>query len=86
MNWIKVNDDDHSTLPPMGQVVWIVYTSGYDGGPVMELGGRDDDGEGWLWGVLDSHGFARNWEPKLYGLEFNDDYNVTHWAALQWPE
>jgi hypothetical protein len=92
VNWIKVNNDDHSTLPPMGQVVWIIYTSGYDGGPVVQLGGRgeceaiDDDTTGWMWGALDSKGFARSWEPKLYDIEIDDDYNVTYWAALQWPE
>lgn len=83
MNWIKVKDDDESTLPPLEKVVWIVYPSGYDGGPVIQLGGRGDFGsEGWIWGVLDSPEFARNWEPKLYGIEVNDDYNVTHWVRL----
>lgn len=87
MNWVKVNNEDNSTLPPLEKIVWIIYTSGYDGGPVIQLGGRGDFGsEGWLWGVLDSPEFARGWEPKLYGIEADDDYNVTHWAEIEWPE
>jgi hypothetical protein len=92
MNWTKVNNNDPSTLPPLEQVVWIIYTSGYDGGPVVQLGGRadvgyvDNDHGNWSWGVLDSAEFARSWEPKLYRFEVDDDYNVTHWAALEWPE
>lgn len=87
MNWIKVNKQDSSTLPPLDKIVWIVYTSDYDNGPIIQLGGRGDFGEeGWLWGRCDSDYFARNWEPKLYGIEADDDYNVTHWAEIEWPE
>lgn len=86
MKWIKVNDDDASTLPPIDEIVWIIYLSGYDDGQIMQLGGRATAEDGWLWGVLDSPEFARNWEPKLYGLLLDDDYRVTHWAKLEWPE
>jgi hypothetical protein len=92
MNWIKVDGDDSTTLPPIGEIVWLCYRSGYDGGPVVQLGGRDyveqvdDDSWAWSWGTLDTAYFARNWEKKLYGLEMDDDYDVTHWAALEWPE
>lgn len=88
MNWIKVNDKDESTLPPLDKIVWIIWLSGYDDGPVIQLGGRGDFGDGWMWGVLENGraGFARNWEPKLYGIEADDDYRVTHWAEIEWPE
>lgn len=92
MNWIKVNDDDNSTLPPMGQIVWIIYGNRYDGGLVVRLGGRgeveaiDDDTTGWMWGVLDTPYFARNWKPTTYDIEVDGEYDVTHWAALEWPE
>ena len=36
--------------------------------------------------VLDTAWFARNWEPKLYGIEADDDYRVTHWAEIEWPD
>lgn len=89
MNWIKVVDDDSSTLPPIEQVVWIVFPNGFDGGPVVQLGGRAEvqDGESyyWTWGTLDMAYFCRNWEPKVYDFE-EDDIHVTHWAALEWPE
>lgn len=89
--WHRVNGDDEDTLPPIDKIVWIIYLSGYDDGPVIQLGGRtledmvDDDTYGWSWGVLDSSEFAKNWEPKLYGIEVDDDYRVTHWAELVWP-
>lgn len=86
---IAVNDNDESTLPPMDKVVWIYYPSGYDGGSIVQLGGRTEDGDGerlgWGWGVLDSSYLGRNWEPKLCGLEIDDDYDVTHWAEIEWP-
>lgn len=89
MNWIKVNDDDPATLPPMEEVVWIVFPSGYDGGPVVQLGGRGsvDDGDRyyWTWGTLDTAYFARSWEKKLYDFE-EDDIKVTHWAKIEWPD
>lgn len=87
MKWIKVDQDasDGPTLPPLDQIVWIVYRSDYDGGQVVQLGGRAMAEDGWLWGVLDSPEFARNWEPRLYGIEMDDDYNVTHWAGIEWP-
>lgn len=87
--WHVVDNDDESTLPPIDQVVWIIYLSGYDDGPVIQLGGRtlvdDLDTYGWDWGTLDGDSFAKNWEPKLYGIDVDDDYRVTHWAALEWP-
>jgi len=87
MNWTKVNSDDPSTLPPLEQVVFVCYRSGYNGAPVVQLGGRGDFGEeGWMWGMLDTAYFVKDWEPKLYGFEANDDYDVTHWAPIQWPE
>ena len=90
MNWIEVTDENNlNLLPPIGEIVWIIYLSDYDDGPVVQLGGRDflaSPEEGWNWGVLDGNCFAKNWEPKLYGLEFDDDYRVTHWAKLEWPE
>lgn len=47
MNWIKVDDEDTTTLPPLDKVVWLVYLSDYDDGQVIEMGGRvmGEDGE-----------------------------------------
>lgn len=87
MNWTTVNDKDESTLPPLGKIVFIVYLSDYDSGQVIQLGGRGDfGGEGWMWGRCDSDYFCRNWEPKLYAIEADEDYHVTHWAEIEWPE
>lgn len=86
MNWIKVNDKDKSTLPPLDKIVWIVYTSGFDGGPIIALGGRGDFGEGWMWGHLDTSYYARNWKQGLFSIEGDDDYPVTHWAEIEWPK
>lgn len=87
MNWIKVNNEDASTLPALDKIVWMVYLSDYNDGQIVQLGGRGDFGaEGWMWGRCDSDYFARDWEPKLYGIEADDDYRVTHWAEIEWPE
>jgi hypothetical protein len=92
MKWIKVNNVDQSTLPPLEHVVWLCYPNSFDNGPVIQLGGRtdvgyiDSDNGNWSWGVLDTAYFARNWEPKLYRLEIDDDYDVSHWAEIEWPE
>lgn len=83
MKWVKVSE----SLPPLDKIVWIVYPSDYNGSQVIQMGGRGDYGsEGWLWGVLDTDYFVRDWEPKLYGIEADDDYRVTHWAEIEWPE
>lgn len=87
MNWIKVNNKDTSTLPPLDKIVWIVYRSGFDDGPIIQLGGRGDYGEeGWIWGHLDTDYFARNWDSKVCSIEADDDYDVTYWAEIEWPE
>lgn len=85
MDWIKVNDKDESTLPPLDKIVHLVYLSDYNDAQVIQLGGRTLGEDGWLWGVLDSSYFVRDWEPKLYGLEIDDDYRVTYWAEIEWP-
>lgn len=91
MNWTTVNDNDESTLPPMEKVVFLCYPSGYDGGHVLQVGARcwteaiDDDTMGWAWHVHERGDLAQNWEFKLIDLEMNDDYQVTHWAEIEWP-
>lgn len=91
MNWIKVepNPSDNNArpenLPPLEQVVHVIYLSGYDNSPVMALGGRVDGGEGWLWAINDNaSGYGRN--DRINDLTADDEYQVTHWAALEWPE
>lgn len=85
MNWIKVNNEDESTLPPLEKVVTIVYLNNYDDGNIFALGGRTDDGEGWLWATLnDTRGYRRDHKHVDFIVE--DDYRVTYWAEIQWPE
>ena len=84
MNWIKVNYEDTSTLPPLEKVVPIIFLSNADDRQVFALGGRVDDGEGWLWAVnnFPSHGKG----DTCHDLSTDDDYRVTHWAEIEWPE
>jgi hypothetical protein len=84
VNWIKVNDQDSETLPPMDHVVHVIYLSDYDDGQVIALGGRVDDSEGWLWALNDNiNGFGR--DDKQNDLTADDEYRVTHWAEIKWP-
>lgn len=89
MNWHKVepnsadNDAHPETLPPLDTVVWIIYLSDFDDVPVLAFGGRSDGGEGWLWGVDRSGPYPKGGEAEI---ECDDDYRVTHWAEIEWPE
>lgn len=91
LQWVEVNDSDDATLPPIDKIVLLIYLSDYNDGQVIELGGRtltewiDDETRGWEWGVLDSKFYVKDWEAKLYGLEVDDDYRVTHWSDIGWP-
>lgn len=85
MNWIKVNNEDAFTLPPLEKVVAIIYLNDYDDSQIFALGGRTDDGEGWLWAVnSNAYGYSKN--EKYNDLTADDDYRVTHWAEIKWPE
>lgn len=84
MNWIKVNNEDESTLPPLEKVVAIIYLSDNDNGQIFALGGRVDDGNGPLWAINDFIGYRRN--STSDDLLTDDDYHVTHWAEIEWPE
>lgn len=84
MNWIKVNDGDESTLPPLEKVVHIIFLSDFNEGQVIALGGRTDGGEGWLWAINDSNCLYRS--DSEGDLTTDDDYHVTHWAEIEWPE
>lgn len=90
MNWTKVhpnpadNDTHPERLPALDKVVLVVYLTDYDE-QVITLGGRVHDGEGWLWAIYDTvYGYERG---SMYdGLVADDDYRVTHWAEIEWPE
>lgn len=90
MNWIKVepnpsdNDAHPELLPPLEKVVYVIYVNEPDSPPVIALGGRVDGEEGWLWAINDS---AYGYEKGDYDdLAADDDYRVTHWAEIEWPE
>lgn len=85
MNWIKVNDEDESTLPPMEKVVHIIYLSDNDDSQVIALGGRTDDTEGWLW-AINENGYGYQKHESYNDLTADDDYRVTYWAEIEWPE
>lgn len=92
MNWIKVepnpadNDAHPERLPPLEKVVWVVYED-YDGTSVMTFGGRTDSGEnmGWLWAIDDNRSGVRK-DDHHNDLTADDDYRVTYWAGIEWPE
>lgn len=88
MSWIKVEPnpfDNDGPLPPIEQVVHIIYLSDYDDSPVMAFGGRVDGEEGWLWAINDNaSGYGKN--DTINDLTADDEYRVTHWAALEWPD
>lgn len=90
MNWIKVepnpadNDAHPERLPPLEKVVWVIYVD-YDDAEVVALGGRVDDGEGWLWALNDNRSGVRK-DDNYNDLAADDDYRVTYWAEIEWPE
>lgn len=90
MNWIKVepnpadNDAHPERLPPLDTVVAVIWLSNYDDSQVFALGGRVNDGDGWLWALSDLSELHRT--SPVTELIADDDYRVTHWAEIQWPE
>lgn len=84
MNWIKVNNEDESALPPLEKVVAIIFVNDYNYKQVFALGGRGDVGEGWAWVINDSRSYTK--DQQYSELVDDDDYHVTHWAEIQWPE
>jgi hypothetical protein len=90
MNWIKVgpnpadNDAHPERLPPLDKVVWIIFVNRYNDERVFALGGRSDVGDGWVWCVNDSRFYTKDQQHS--DLIDDDDYIVTHWAGIEWPE
>lgn len=84
MNWIKVNDRDETTLPPLEKVVAVIWLSGYDDSQVFALGGRVTEDGVWLWALNQSSDLHRI--SPVAELVADDDYRVTHWAEIEWPE
>ena len=72
--WVPVSE---SSMPAMGQIVWL-----WDGQQIW-IGGRDDSGDGWLWG--NTYGTiwwqGEDWDGDLE----EDDYTPTHWMPLPNP-
>ena len=67
-----------NNLPPLGEIVWL-----HDGNRTW-IGGRDDIGDGWLWG--NTYGSVWHNGVKWDGdLETDDDYKPTHWMRLPEP-
>lgn len=42
-------------------------------------------GDGWLWAVSDDKRGYRK-DDTDHDLVIEDDYHVTHWAEIEWPE
>lgn len=89
MNWIKVepnpSDNKHlERLPPLDKVVLVIYLD-YDDTEVIAFGGRIDNGEDWLWAIDDNRGGVHRGD-QFNDLTADDDYRVTHWAEIEWPE
>lgn len=89
MNWIKVepnpadNDAHPELLPPIEKVVFVVYLND-DGAQLVSLGGRVDGEDGWLW-ALNEYGSRLRGDIEC-DLIADDEYLVTHWAEIEWPE
>lgn len=88
MNWIKVepnpadNDAHPGRLPPLEKLVHVIYKDGGD--QAIALGGRVDGEEGWLWAIND---MPQYWRSDSEGyLVADNEYRVTHWAEIEWPE
>lgn len=89
MNWHKVepnpadNDGNEANLPPLDKTVLVIHLSDGDDKPIMAFGGRSDGGEGWLWGVEPFNCIGAGFEAEIV---CDDEYRVTHWAEIEWPE
>lgn len=87
MNWIKVepnpadNDAHPERLPPLEHIVHVIYEDGSD--KAIALGGRVDGEDGWLWAIYD---VPQHWRSSESYLVADDEYRVTHWAEIEWPE
>ena len=87
MNWIKAepnpadNDSHSERLPPLEKVVHVIYVEGND--QAIALGGRVDGEDGWLWAVND---ISQHWRSSEGYLVADDEYKVTHWAEIEWPD
>jgi hypothetical protein len=89
MNWIKVEPNptdnvDPRQLPPLNKVVWVIHLAD-DDTEIVAFGGRVDEGEGWLWAIDDNRSGYRR-DSQFNDLTTDDDYRVTHWAEIEWPE
>lgn len=84
MNWIKVNNENEATLPPLEKVVHVIYLNDGDDGQMLATGARTDGGEGWLWAINYCYDYARS--DGFAELYTDDDYRVTDWAEIEWPE
>jgi len=71
-DWQKVSEDN---LPGLDEIVWL-----WDG-KIMWVGGRADDGDGWLWAntYFNVWHNGTRWDGDL---EVDDDYKPTHWKRL----
>lgn len=75
--WRPIDKNDHATLPPFDQPVWL------SDGKQVWIGGRSDDADGWLWTQAVGLPYIHNGEWKC-DMEF-EDLNPTHWQPLPPP-
>lgn len=69
--WISVE----SQLPELGIPVWL-----HENGRIY-VGGRSDEGEGWLWGNCYGSHYMDDGVWKC-DIEIDDEYEPTMWMAL----
>lgn len=79
------DNDARNTLPPLDHTVLICYPD-YKGIPMINFGGRTDGGEGWLWGIDEDGQYGGYRYNDKASIMCDDEYLVTRWAEIPWPE
>lgn len=78
--WISVKDK----LPEIDVVVMVCIRC-ENGDARYTWGGRTDDGEGWLWGVVDCSWVDPAPDSRWNDIVVDDDYAVKFWKPMDQP-
>ena len=85
MTWIKITDDK-VTLPPVGQVVFVVDADLWPYFLVRELIDNDSNGRVFTW--CKPYGLHYDMSKEIwttYNMDWDDEYNPLYWHELPHP-
>jgi hypothetical protein len=71
--------------PPEDVPVWCSIDGGEPWAGTYSYADGDEDGSGWAWMRCDSRPYMHRGEWTCYDIEWDDQYDVTHWMPLPMP-